>query len=302
MKKWAHIIILALFANPGYLTAQSIDYEFLLWGGGGAAGLYYTPAGGTTNIRMGFQGGLGYAYFPHEQWSIVTGLEVASYNTAAAMFDNVVMASPAVDNVTGELFEWRVRTTGYEERQTAYMLNVPLKLQFQTARKKTKLNFYVQAGIKVGFPQSTHYSVSAKTLETSGYFPLGGKEIKNTPGDGFGTLTDWRQEGIFTLRTSYSATAEAGVKYDLPKDIRIYLGIYFDYGYNNVRRESMFGTIFLHRPGALTPKRPGNSVVNVGGVTDRIKMMALGLKVTLAIGGVEEPIRAVRYYQCRCGQ
>ncbi len=282
--------------------SQSIDYEFLLWTGGGMAGLQYTPAGGKANMRAGFLGGVGYAYFPGERWSIVTGLEVASYSTKAALFDNLVMVSPAVDNLTGESFEWRVRVTGYEERQSLYMLNVPLKLQFQTARKKTKLNFYAQAGIKVGFPQSTHYTVAAKTLETSGFFPISKKAISNVPEDGFGTLTDWRQDGIFILRTSYSATAEAGIKYTLSRDIRMYLGIYFDYGYNNVRRESMYGTVFIRRPGALTPRRPGNSVVNVDTVTDRINLMAVGLKVTLAIGGVEEPIRTVRYYQCRCGQ
>jgi len=301
MKRLFYITVLALFASPGHLIAQSIDYELLLWAGGGPAGLHYTPAGGKANIRTGFQAGAGYAFFPHKKWGIVAGVELASYRTNVSLFDNITIASPSVNITTGEEFEWHVRLTGFEEKQTAYMLNVPIKLQFQSSRK-SDLNFYARVGAKINFLRPLRYTTSTKTLTTSGYFPSRGEEIRDVPSDGFGTLMNWSDQGAFTLRIPFSASAEVGIIYNLPDDLRLYIGAYFDYGYNNVKRDEVHNNIFPYFPGPLTPYRHGNSVLNVRTVVDHINLVALGVKASLAFGRTIEPKKKVRYYRCRCGQ
>ena len=277
MKRKCSFLLLGLLVSL-CVNAQ----EFSVWGGGGVSGFTYDIANSTNNKQFGFQAGVGYTMYIGSKFGVNIGAEIASYRGKGRLADGdstSYYSFPATDNhMTPTDFECRVYTEGYEEKQQAYYINVPILLQFQVPDRGTT-SFFAQAGVKMGIPISNSFKVYANSLSMSGYYDAWNAVIGSPTYHGFGTVNDFNYEGKYELDLSVSLSAESGVQFLLWDIWRLYVGAYIDYGLNNIKKEKKGATLVTYDPSALPSQGDGMFTL-----TDDVKLLSYGMKVRVGIG------------------
>jgi outer membrane protein OmpA-like peptidoglycan-associated protein len=276
-------------ANPDFCR-----HEFLVWAGGGWSSLNTFPTYGDRDYRFGGLLGFGYSYHFTEHWSILAGVELALYNmkmTVEDLTDRFTVQDP-----DGDTMRYSTRINSYKEKQRLFSLNIPLQARYMTPVGSNGHLFYAALGFKLGIPLKTRYKSYDEDVVTYGYYPEWNQTLYEQTDLGHGTWdASAKQEGL-KLGLSYMGTAEAGIRWKLsnPK-LNLYTGLWFDYGFNNMLKES--GKTFLEYDypsgtgSSYTPHFKTNSVLSsqytkdgkTDDYTDKVSTVALGIKVQLGV-------------------
>lgn len=266
-------------------------YEFTVGILGGVQALDYKLAVGKSNKPFSGGVGIGYTYFFARNIGLATGLDLAFYNTKITL-DNYEGSHTAFDNYIQKEFDFRYSLQNYEETQNAFYANVPVMIHYQFTNAKTT-NFYVAGGAKIGIPISGKYKSKGANLKTSGYFPHDNSTLTSPRFRGFGDFTTKKNDSELKYKMSFSLALEAGAKWDLPSDLSLYTGAYFDYGLNDIK-ESTNADLSLIQYNAINPEdhifngiAKSSHLTEDGtssSMTSKVKLMAYGLKVRLAFG------------------
>ena len=254
---------------------------------GGYAHLGHETKNGADNEGAISGLGINFAHYLDQNWSLAIGaeLEYAQYNTN---FDILNDAYGTKDK-EGENFEYRYTLKNLLEEQNAFYLNVPLRVQFESPGKHTR--FYASAGAGIGFALSSNYKVSAGSLQTSGYYPQYKVELGDPLFMGFGDLgSQKRNKEDLKLGIAYTALLEAGIKQVVNDKSFLYIGLFMDYGLNDIGKGDKNLDLIEYRPDV--PVEPlFNSVLNSSNKkTDSryqgTKPLAFGIKLryTFALG------------------
>ena len=274
MKSEKYIIIALITAFCGNILAQNSHSELSVYGGGGLSGLKYKPVDGSQSMRFGGLSGIGYTWFLNEKWGIVTGVEFGFYGAKCTFSDNLgnsYQAESGTSEQAGNDFTFDYSFKGYEEKQKATYIQIPVMAQFQTGI------FYAAGGVKLGFPVSSNYKSSAVNLATSGYFPFEDQTYTTLPDRGFGTYTPFSAKDDLDLNMTFALAIEAGAKWVLSEKINLYAGIYFDYGLNNIAESNHFPIVEYSKD--VSGKLTYHSATNLA---DSMKPLAIGLKVRIS--------------------
>lgn len=295
MNKIIKLTFLILLATP--LVAQEENkkdfqqHELTVGLLGGVQTLDYKLSVGKSSKPISGGVGIGYTYFFAHNVGLATGLDLAFYNTKVTL-DNYEGSHTAFDNYIQKEFDFRYSLQEYEETQNAFYANVPIMIHYQLTNAKTT-NFYVSGGAKIGIPISGKYKSKGATLKTSGYFPHDNSTLTNPRFRGFGDFTTKKSDNELKYKMSFSLALEAGAKWDLPSDLSLYTGAYFDYGLNDIK-ESTQADLSLIQYNPINPEehifngiakssyRQDNETSNY--MTSKVRLMAYGLKVRLAFG------------------
>ena len=276
MKTMKHILmILTIVALCGNIRAQDSRSELSVYGGGGLAGLKYKLDAGSQNMRSGGLAGIGYTWYFNAAWGIATGVELAFYGGKCTFVDNFggsYQAESGTSLQPGNDFTFAYAFKGYEEKQKATFIQIPVMAQFQ------KGMFYAAGGVKLGFPASASYDVSASSLATSGYFPAEGQTYNTLPDRGLGTYSPFSVNNDLDLNVIVALALETGVKWALSDKINLYAGVYFDYGFNKIAKNNSDMPVVEYAKSA-TGKLVYHSAT---GLHDSLKPLALGLKVRIS--------------------
>lgn len=224
----------------------------------------------------GFSAGLRYSYYLNEGLSIGIGAEYQSYNSDLAI-QSVYGSYNTVDS-EGDAFQFRYRSTNIREEQKLGYINIPLHIQFETPGT-TKL--YIGGGFKVGFAINGTYDSTIQNLTTSGYYPQYNVELFAPAFAGFAStnnVTSGKQD--LDTDVSYSATIETGVKQMLGDKNSIYIGLYLDYGLNNIYDNSKKPLVEYNAEIPVQLKQ--NSVLD-SPFADNVRLVSYGLKLRFAI-------------------
>lgn len=299
--------------------------------GGGMTGFNYElegiNAGGKNQFQLGGVGKLEYSYFFNKNLGISLGAGLSYYRTmgkyqgleSANYFD----LGPQIDDdpLIGSYNDYnlRVRLLNWEEQQSGYIIDVPLMFKTQVKfGKKKRHGMYFGIGPKLQIPVKSSYKIldgeysdmdnpDNWRLNVSGYYPGPNLEIGAT-GDpsasqhGFGTITDphaklnW--EGDNQLKLSWSGTAELGFLFGLSQRVDLVVGAYFDYGFNNIKKQSK---VLLEAPESYTSTANttvGNGIKYNGMMNsdriDKVNLMSygaqLGLKIKLGKLSEKDPV------------
>jgi hypothetical protein len=220
-----------------------------------------------------------------------TGAEFSLYSAELARdrFNNV--SQSLVDASDGELYDFYSLVNGYEEKQNAAYLNIPVMVQFQSGEKN---KLYAQAGIKLGIPVKGRYKSSASEMANKGFFHDTGNWGENQEFMGFGTYTGYSDEEDINLKVSCFFSAELGMKWALSDKLFLYTGAYLDYGLNDIVKDSRDRNFirFKETTDGLVPLNNSvlNSSIGYGSNTltqtlvDKVVPVSIGLKVRLALG------------------
>ena len=266
------IIFLSLWGLAG--LAQ---HEFSVYSGGGLSALNYGVTVGKQKNGFGGQFGLGYHYFFAPQWGALTGIEFSMYN-ARFNSDNMSTRSIARDTDENVDFEFRSALSGYKEKQGATLLQIPFMGQYQTTGER---RFYAAAGFKLGIPLGGKYSSTIANIKNSGYYAEPEDyEYDTQEFRGFGSFANRTGKGDMSLKAAFFLSLETGMKLTLSEKLSLYAGAYFDYGLNNIRKTETLPLVEYnnHHPPSFTT----NSVLSTT-FTNKINMMAVGIKVRLAL-------------------
>ena len=276
------IILIVIVSSLCGMTGLAQQHEFSLNGGIGLSTLSYTPAVGEKNGGIGGQFGLGYRYYITPQWSGVTGIGYSIHN-AGYKINSLEVNSRATD-IDNDDFDFKSTLTGYEEKQKAAFLQIPLMGQYQNVIGTHQ--FYGAAGFKFGIPLGGNYNASASTIKNTGYYAEPeDMEYEEQEFMGFGPFNNRAYNGKSQLNLAIFFSLEAGFKFMLQEKLSVYAGVFFDYGLNNISKPAKqpFVEYNSTNPRNFTVNSIAHSEYKPNeSFTDKIIPMAVGIKVALA--------------------
>ncbi|WP_313383402.1 OmpA family protein [Chishuiella sp.] len=274
MKKKQFILVLTIALIGNTVQAQEWSVNF----NAGPQGVDYNVYNGKTTLKIGGKVGVGYNYFLHSNWSVVTGVEFSFFRNTIRLNDKIIRTYQ-VDS-EGDAFEYRVQTKGYQEKNRFYGVSIPLMVQYHT-NGTTQL--YINAGGKVVFPFSQKSTINVNEIKTSGYYEDFNVELTNLPQHGFGTLTDWKAKNSTKLKTGFTLSAETGVSFKLSEKVRLYTGVYLDYGLNDmVKPVSTNSSLVNYEAEKMT--QLANGVLGSSNMINQSKLLAYGIQVRFGFG------------------
>lgn len=302
--------------------AQEKGHYIGISGGLGWGGLNYDYKGassfGDTKYKLGGNATIDYTYYFHKNWGVSIGAGGSLYrsyveytesdpNNAFFQFGGVQID----DSEQALEYQLRARLNDWEEKQTVYMVDIPIMLKYQKRfGKADRHGLYFGIGAKIQLPIKSEYEVvdadfaGANRLTVSGYYEnFGGLDLgydgESLPDHGFGSIHnpnealgwngDLEMEGL-----GVSGIAEFGGLFGLNKRMDLLVGVYFDYGFKDLKKSDVD---LFSAPASYLPNANNNigkgigyaGMLNSNGV-DKISSMAYGVKVGLRIklGKIEE--------------
>jgi len=273
------------------LSAQT-EHEFSIYGGAGISTLNYSVTVGEQKMGFGGQLGLGYTYFFSPNLGLRSGLELALYNSKFNLKE-LSTTNEAVD-LYGDMFIYRSKISDLEEKQRGILFQIPVMLQFQGNGNH---KFYGAVGAKLGLPIGKSYSNTGGAIYNTGFYGHENYEYDEQEFVGFGHFKGRGSDGSLDLKMAFLLSAEAGMKWQL-SGMSLYTGIYFDYGLNNIADDKTAPLIEYNRP---NPRNfTMNSIIHAQysdasatkghSFTDKVKPMAIGIKLRLAFGGAKKTV------------
>ncbi len=280
----------------GMIGSSSIDYK-----------LNSLQEKGTNNGGLGYGFDLRYSYFFNFHWGVTAGVGMSQY-TGKGKLKGSMELDPhyKVGNFTDDDwqdapkdFELRTRVTNLEEKQTAWLVEVPLMASYQTYfGDSARWGIYGGLGAKLQFPVSAKYRIqngANSQFNVSGQYDgiptdMGAPGNPPVPQHGYGTITDpnstldWDDKA--KLKMGVALTAEFGFLIDLGKDMDLMVGGYMDYGLNDLKKNGdrkLFTASSAYHPGADKKVGTGidyNGMLN-SDVTGKIKLISFGGKLAL---------------------
>ena len=204
---------------------------FQFGAGVGVSDLLYTVQGGKQTFF--FPSGtvnLGYSYFFLPWMGIGTGAYFSNYGSVATLNGEYVWNGETDSD--GDVYNHHVKMNNWTERQITYMVEVPLAFQFQH-NFNGRSGIYAAIGAKVGFPIYSDYRVTAGSMTHTGYYPAWDLTLHDT--HEFYTEENQGQNGTFVNpHYSYKAFLELGALFQIGKRTDLFVGIYANYGFNNI--------------------------------------------------------------------
>ncbi|SFG24543.1 MULTISPECIES: outer membrane beta-barrel protein [Salegentibacter] len=276
------VLILALISVGTQALAQS-NNEVSFYLQGSFSELDYEALGANSELGNGFGIGAKYAYYISDNWSFGTGAEF-QYMEGSIIIPTIQGAFMTQD-LEGEEFEFRYQANNFSEKQEVYFLNIPLQIQYES---QGMTRFYAAAGVKAGFVLDSKYKSKTLSLQTNGYYPQYDVELTDPEFAGFGEFDAVNgAKSDLNLKTNFVAQLESGIKLMLENSQSLYMGLFFDYGLNDIRPEASGERLIDYNnqdptffaTGSLLASR---SDMNPGQYVDEIRTLAFGLKIQYA--------------------
>ena len=233
------IIFLAISLTCSGMMAQEFNrYEISVNLGGGVSGFQTRPTEGKASQSWTTTLGAGYHFFFNPQWGVGTGVNFAVYNGGMSYADYDKQQA-TVNRETGHEFDFQASVPNYRETHQAMMATVPLMLQYQSTGKTI---IYAALGGKAGIPFLAN-NLSKGRITSTGYYPIWEVTYDKLPEYGFVSNQPFpKDKSDIEMKTAFMASAEIGVKRLLVNKMNLYLGLYFDYGLNDVlKRQASSG-------------------------------------------------------------
>ncbi|PKD19486.1 hypothetical protein APR41_16125 [Salegentibacter salinarum] len=275
-------LVLALISASTPALAQS-NNEVSFYLQGSFSELGYEALGQKSKLENGFGLGAKYAYYFSENWSLGTGAEFQYME--GSIFVPAIQGAFMTQDAEADAFEFRYQADNFSENQKVYFLNIPLQIQYESLGLT---RFYAAAGVKVGLGLASEYNTYATSLETSGYYPQYDVELTDPEFAGFGefgAVNNAKSE--LDLKTNFVAHLESGVKFMLENRQSLYMGIFLDYGLNDIKPDTSGQRLVDYNAQNPTEFAFGSVLfsrndMNSEPYVDEVRTLAIGLKVQYA--------------------
>jgi OOP family OmpA-OmpF porin len=254
--------------------AQGLSIEL----DGGLQGAQYRLQNGTDRLLPAGSLSLLYTFPVRGRWSLLTGITGAVYRTEAQLPDGTVFSDYQVDD-EGSAFQYSMKTTGYRETQQYFAAGIPLLLQYHSTGAGTQ--WYINVGGKALFPSGVNTKISAQRVSLSGFYPDYNLVVSNLPQHGFGTLNHWKAGASADMKPAAALVAATGLSFSPSRGIRLYAGLYVEYGLTDLKVRSDSMPLVTYSPTGVSGLT-ANGVLNMQNA-GRMTSLAFGLQVRLSL-------------------
>jgi outer membrane protein OmpA-like peptidoglycan-associated protein len=229
MKK-TFIISLGLITFLTLNAREPGSYFHLNVGGGRHDFSYELSDGSKLNAQIGYTANAAYSFFFSKNFGFQTGVGMQTITSLSTL--NYTSTIPSVD-INGRVFDFRTKYSNWQEKQEAFLLDIPFMLQCRFNIGKTT-GLIGSVGGKVGLPVYTCYeSTGIGEIVTTGYYSQWNTELSDLPQYGFTTIKNITA-GTLSLNPSYMGIADLGGLFKLSDKADLYIGGYVNYGLNNI--------------------------------------------------------------------
>ena len=229
MKRIISILTLCL-SCLGVMAQEFNRSEVSINLGLGVSGFQTQPTRGSESQSWTTTLGAGYHLFFNPKWGIGTGLGIAVYNGGISIPD-YGKNQLTYNQLTNDVLDFQVYVPNYRETQQAMMATIPLMLQYQSVGKTI---FYGAVGAKAGIPLFAKARQKG-IISTAGWYENLQVMYENMPDYGFVLEQPFpKEKADIDLNVAFMASAEVGIKRLLVNRMNLYLGLYFDYGLNDI--------------------------------------------------------------------
>jgi hypothetical protein len=277
-----------------FCTALQAQHEISVFAKGGPSFLDYKfnkVIAETTDGKISYGLGFGYTYSLTRdsskfiRWGISTGAELSSFTTTTRVnhLSGQSLERYSYDGRTEAMY-FNSEIGNFKETQRAKYLQIPLMTEM-IFRNSSRHRWYLAGGAKFGFAVSGNYETTPYSLYTSGYFPETERTFENMPEYGFVTATDPSWKGDLDFFFNIALALETGVRWAISENLRIYSGIYLDYGLTDVL-STKARNIIAYRPDTQEKLEYTSIIIakqsSDAGYVDKINLIAVGLKVKIS--------------------
>jgi len=269
------------------LYGQRNNLEIGLSGSAGLSALRFTTAAGVKpSHSAGFAFGCDIAVLFTNQWSLRTGVNMASYN-AFVFFDlqetRNLTATPLGELPANSRFYMIAEYNRYEEHHEALYLRFLLMIQYRIPIG-TQQHFYVAAGIQTGILANSSYRLRSGDVVIKGYSDFTMQYYEELTVHGFDIYSNIRSTSKPNFGIALFGAFETGMIWNLNEGMALYTGIFIDYGINDIRRGNLTKEPIIHNENG---SHTFNSILfsqNDGKpMTGKVQPIAIGLRLRLSM-------------------
>ncbi|MEN2416339.1 OmpA family protein [Flavobacterium mesophilum] len=257
-----------------HIKAQEITVKL----NGGPSGILYDSPIGDGELKFGGGLGIGYTYFFSNHWGINTGLDFMYNQNSFKLNDGNTINSYEVDD-QGSAFEYQVSPKNYKEDQHFMSFAVPVLLQYR-ASLASQTEWYLGFGGKILFPGKQKINASADEMQLSGYYPDLNILIDDLPSHGFGKVTNWKDEASISLDPAFLISIETGLTFKLKENMKLYTGVYADYGLTDLAKSNPNANIVSYSPSGISNIQ-AEGVVGNSKIVQETRYLSAGIQLKL---------------------
>lgn len=223
-----------------------LEHNIQILLGGGYSSMGYNPGkDGSVRGEIGANFQFRYLYYFTPNWGVGLGVGVSNYGSIGTL-NTVTAFTPNVPDSENEDYEHRVRTNDWQERQRAYMIDVPVMAQCtypipQAMMKNGPLKLYADLGVNIGLPLVANRRLLGGSIDHMGWYKPWKLELDHIDGHDFYTEqaeafgTD--KQALKLRMPAVGLMADLGVAIPLMSNLDLLVGLYANYTVNNVCSE-----------------------------------------------------------------
>ena len=180
---------------------------------------------------------LQYAYFFNTNWGLSAGVGFSHYTGYGKL--NHTKLFPGQTDSDGESYTHVALTRNWKERQAAYMVDIPIELQFRYPMTPD-VGIYAGVGMKAGLIIASDYRLKNGALEHQGQYPGWGLTLQEMKGHDFYTEqigTDFAtdKQPLNLKLPAIGVLADIGLAIKLDDQLNLLVGAFFNYTCNSVK-------------------------------------------------------------------
>lgn len=221
-------------------------FQVLLGGGYGSLGYDLGDAG---SVKGGFAGNvqLRYLCYFHPNWGVGIGVGFSNYSSLGKLDTRIDYYNPAdvvmpQTDSESEAYGHSVRLKGWEEKQNAYMVDVPIMIQcsypLNKQLKNGPLKIYADLGVNLGLCVAANRQLKGGSVEHIGWYKPWNLTLEQITGHDFYTeqaeaFGDGKEK--LTLKMpAVGLMADFGFEIPVTQNMDVMVGVYMNYTVNNV--------------------------------------------------------------------
>ena len=194
-----------------------------------------------------------YVYYFHENVGFMVGL-MAEQVTSYAVLNGTKTWNSNGDSDGGEEYSHTVTMNDWKERQTSFLLGLPVGFQFQfpiatmpkVSHRNNQLRIYADVAAKVNYLLGQKYNLVSGSISHSGEYSKWGLSLDEemgidrdyyteTIGESKGWMTDKKNLSLSNI--SVDGMVDFGFMIPLQERLDLMVGVYANYTFNDLRKD-----------------------------------------------------------------
>ena len=192
-----------------------------------------------------------YVYYFHENVGFMVGLQVEQM-TSYSVLNGTKTWSSNGDSDNGEEYSHTVTMNNWKERQTSFLLGLPIGFQFQypiahmknVTHRNNQLRIYADLGAKVNYLVGQKYNLVSGSISHSGVYEKWNLSLDEMIGidrdyytETIGQSKGWmtNKQNLSLKNISVDGMLDFGFMIPLQEHLDLMVGLYANYTFNNLR-------------------------------------------------------------------